>query len=86
MNLLALAAKHETAAAYFRLRSERPDVPAKLAFDYVTGAEQPLAEFVCERTTGHRWAYTGTAYGGDDDRYMGEGRCYCLHCGADGDA
>lgn len=35
---------------------------------------------------GHEWAYTGTAYGGDDPRYMGEGRCYCVHCGADGDA
>lgn len=34
----------------------------------------------------HEWAYTGTAYGGDDESYMGEGRCYCVHCDADGDA
>lgn len=34
----------------------------------------------------HEWAYTGTAYGGDDDSYHGEGRCYCVKCGADGDA
>jgi hypothetical protein len=34
----------------------------------------------------HEWAYTGTAYGGDDERWHGEGRCYCIHCGADGDA
>ena len=34
----------------------------------------------------HNWVYTGTAYGGDDPRWMGEGRCYCSHCGADGDA
>jgi hypothetical protein len=34
----------------------------------------------------HEWAYTGSAYGGDDDSYHGEGRCYCIHCGADGDA
>lgn len=34
----------------------------------------------------HEWAYTGTAYGGDDHSYFGEGRCYCIHCGADGDA
>lgn len=34
----------------------------------------------------HEWAYTGTAYGGDDERWMGEGRCYCIKCGADGDA
>lgn len=35
---------------------------------------------------GHEWAYSGTAYGGDDDSYHGEGRAYCIHCGADGDA
>lgn len=31
----------------------------------------------------HEWAYTGEAYGGDEP---GEGRCYCVYCGADGDA
>lgn len=34
----------------------------------------------------HEWVCTGSAYGGDDERWMGEGRMYCLHCGADGDA
>lgn len=34
----------------------------------------------------HEWSYSGTAYGGDDPRYMGEGRVRCVHCGADGDA
>lgn len=34
----------------------------------------------------HEWTYTGTAYGGDDDRWFGEGRGYCAKCGADGDA
>jgi hypothetical protein len=34
----------------------------------------------------HEWAYSGTAYGGDDESYHGEGRCYCVYCGADGDA
>jgi hypothetical protein len=34
---------------------------------------------------GGRWVYTGTAYGGDDERYHGEGRVYCDRCGADGD-
>lgn len=34
----------------------------------------------------HEWAFTGTAYGGDDPRWSGEGRCYCVKCGADGDA
>lgn len=34
----------------------------------------------------HEWSYTGSAYGGDDTRWHGEGRCYCVLCGADGDA
>lgn len=33
-----------------------------------------------------QWVCSGTAYGGDDDSYFGEGRCYCMFCGADGDA
>lgn len=33
----------------------------------------------------HEWVNTGTAYGGDDPRWHGEGRCYCRLCGADGD-
>lgn len=40
----------------------------------------------CPGPRGHEWAYTGTLYGGDDERWGGEGRCYCVHCGADGDA
>ncbi len=43
---------------------------------------QPL----CPNPKGHEWEYTGTAYGGDDERWCGEGRVYCIHCGADGDA
>jgi hypothetical protein len=39
-----------------------------------------------QESCAHEWAYTGTSYGGDDERWMGEGRCYCLKCGADGDA
>ena len=35
---------------------------------------------------GHVWAFTGTQYGGDDERFHGEGRAYCELCGADGDA
>jgi len=37
-------------------------------------------------TCNHVWVYTGTAYGGDDERWHGEGRCYCELCGEDGDA
>jgi len=40
----------------------------------------------CTDPGGHKWAYTGTQYGGDDPSFHGEGRCYCEHCGADGDA
>ena len=34
----------------------------------------------------HKWVYTGTNYGDDDPSWNGEGRCYCIECGADGDA
>lgn len=34
---------------------------------------------------GENWVCSGTAYGGDDESYHGEGRCYCMFCGADGD-
>lgn len=40
----------------------------------------------CTSPGGHSWIYTGTIYGGDDERWSGEGRCYCRHCGADGDS
>lgn len=45
--------------------------------------DEPSGE--CTDPAGHKWIYTGTAYGGDDPSYHGEGRCYCAHCGADGD-
>ena len=52
--------------------------------DASMAAEQgvSLKEYQCP---GHVWAYSGTAYGGDDWAYHGEGRCYCENCGADGD-
>lgn len=40
----------------------------------------------CSNPGGHEFVYTGTAYGGDDESYGGEGRSLCAHCGADGDA
>jgi hypothetical protein len=40
----------------------------------------------CTNPAGHEFECTGVAYGGDDERYHGEGRCYCIWCGADGDA
>lgn len=39
----------------------------------------------CCNPEGHSWVCSGTAYGGDDESYFGEGRCYCEFCGADGD-
>lgn len=35
---------------------------------------------------GKNWSYSGTQYGGDDTSFNGEGRCYCMFCGEDGDA
>lgn len=43
-------------------------------------------EPACTGPKGHEFVCTGTQYGGDDESYHGEGRCYCVHCGADGDA
>lgn len=40
----------------------------------------------CTNPGGHEFECTGTAYGGDDESYFGEGRCFCVWCGADGDA
>lgn len=40
----------------------------------------------CSDPGGHKFEGTGTAYGGEDDRWGGEGRMLCIHCGADGDA
>lgn len=73
---------------YQELRKKHPTVPARIIVAYMLRGDdaQSFEAFVCESTTGHKWAYTGTAYGGDDESYHGEGRCYCRRCGADGDA
>lgn len=73
---------------YQDLRRAHPAVPARLIVGYMLrGYDYPSFEaFVCECTTGHKFVCTGTAYGGDDESYHGEGRCYCANCGADGDA
>lgn len=49
-------------------------------------AEEQATGDRCTNPGGHQWSYTGTRYGGDDERWSGEGRCLCVHCGADGDA
>jgi hypothetical protein len=48
--------------------------------------DEPEIEPIDVDNCAHEWAYTGTIYGGDDDRWHGEGRCFCIWCGADGDA
>jgi ribonuclease I len=68
---------------YAQLREKYPAVPALTIWRYVK--EEPgcsLKQYICK----HEWAFTGSAYGGDDESYHGEGRSYCSLCGLDGDA
>lgn len=69
---------------YRALRTEHPLVPARTVHAYVRCADGvSFKEFCCPA---HKWVFTGSGYGGEDDSYHGEGRCYCSLCGADGDA
>lgn len=77
----------QRAAEYQRLRAF--GMRAITAHAYAAhGHESGLSaeQFACGYEGGHSWSYTGTAYGGDDESFHGEGRCYCCLCGADGDA
>jgi hypothetical protein len=78
------------ASAYSVLRRKHPTVPARLAYQYIRdggdGGAATFEQFVCGTVRGHSWSYSGTNYGGGDDRWCGEGRCLCSYCGADGDA
>jgi len=51
---------------------------------YLYGPQEEPEEG-CTHPGGHKFECTGTQYGGDDERWHGEGRCLCIHCGADGD-
>lgn len=74
----------EMVPQYVRLRALHPLVPARQVVAYLKHDEgSKFEEFICP---GHEWSCSGTAYGGDDESYHGEGRCYCSICGADGDA
>jgi hypothetical protein len=78
---------YELWGLYTGLRKTVPLVPAKIVLGYLRHDEGlTLEQYVCAHTTGHTWSYSGTNYGGDDERYHGEGRCLCAQCGADGDA
>lgn len=82
--LLAVAERGQRMTEYAQLRAEHPEIPAVKLWNYVrSDHDQPLQEFLCPE---HQWVYTGSAYDGDDERWHGEGRCYCLICGADGDS
>jgi glutamate synthase domain-containing protein 3 len=84
LTLSRVESLHEIWPTYRRMRTQHPDMPARTIHAYLRAETgESFAEFCCP---GHEWQYTGTAYGGDDGRWMGEGRCYCIHCGADGDA
>lgn len=72
------------APSYRRLRGEHPAARAKDVVAYLkSDGCDTFEEFTCP---GHRWIYTGSSYGGDDESYHGEGRAYCQFCGKDGDA
>jgi hypothetical protein len=84
-----LMEKAERAVTYYRIRGTHPEIPARHAFAWAHGngdRDANLQEFMCRITRGHSFGYSGTAYGGDDESYHGEGRCICGYCGADGDA
>jgi hypothetical protein len=77
----------QVAAQYQQLRRAYPVMRALTLHRYIKD-DQGLTpgQFECATERGHRWSYSGTAYGGDESSYGGEGRCYCCLCGADGDA
>ena len=57
-----------------------------LAIAQDTPTDDPEGTIEPAESCPHEWVYTGTAYGGDDPSYHGEGRCICRLCGMDGDA
>jgi hypothetical protein len=77
---------------YFRGRYDItcPQCRGRTTIPVVENPNEPYqdrdGEFICSNPEGHEFECTGTAYGGDDESYHGEGRCYCIYCGADGDA
>lgn len=64
-----------------------PEQIAKAESIVEEGWAMSFEEALCRVMYGkHKFVRTGTQYGGDDERWGGEGRCYCTRCGADGDA
>lgn len=69
-----------------RAAGERRGATQGEAIEQPTDPAPITSDDSCTNPGGHEFECTGTAYGGDDESYHGEGRCYCIHCGADGDA
>jgi len=65
---------HLAAYHYLTLRRSRPDVPAIKAWRFING-DYPEAQTIDQAICRHEWALDGES-----------GRCYCMYCGADGDA
>ena len=85
--LAQAAAFGRVAGEYHSLRQANPTVRALTIARYIRDDEGlTLKQFECATERGHSWSFSGSAYGGDDDSYGGEGRAYCCLCGADGDA
>lgn len=59
---------------YQQMRREHPQYPARLVWDFVNG-NYPDAANLEQAACRHEWAINGES-----------DRCYCLNCGADGDA
>lgn len=88
MNLSTAVSLAPILPAYADLRTTYPLTPARIVFGYLRDDEGlSFEQYRCAHTNqGHVWSYSGSAYGGDDDSFGGEGRAYCCYCGADGDA
>lgn len=75
--LLQAAEFGRTAEHYMILRAKSPTVRALTVHRYLRNDEGlSLEQFQCATERGHRFSSPGDEYD----------RCYCVHCGADGDA
>lgn len=75
MSFASVIAFAMIAQRYQMLRAEFPAIRAQTIHDYIKDDQGlTLQEFRCGTEWGHDWAYS------DMDR------CYCMTCGADGDA
>jgi hypothetical protein len=66
-----------------QLRRQRDEL--QFMHEPVIGDDPDDDDPPCTNPEGHEWVCTGTGYGGDDERFFGEGRMYCTWCGKDGD-